>query len=222
MSMNLPADENILHGMLEGLSDEEFERLYGPLARLTPDQAAVLLNGMGARWWIVGGWAIEAFTGVERPHEDIDVSILAKDVPVLFSKFLPTHHIWAVGSGMLSPILADDQPLPSFAGQIWIREEATAPWLLDINIAPDDEGRWVFKRDTEIVRDLEQTVWRADDGLLYQNPEITLAFKAMFARPKDEADLENALPLLDTAAKSWLGDTVSRLHPDHRWLEKFS
>ena len=34
-------------------------------------------------WWVVGGWAIEAFTGVARRHEDIDLVIWARDLPLL-------------------------------------------------------------------------------------------------------------------------------------------
>jgi hypothetical protein len=30
-------------------------------------------------WWLVGGWAIEAFTGVLHEHEDIDLSIPTGD-----------------------------------------------------------------------------------------------------------------------------------------------
>ena len=39
------------------------------------------MAGFERPWWIVGGWSIEAFTGVPREHEDVDLSILASDVP---------------------------------------------------------------------------------------------------------------------------------------------
>ena len=39
------------------------------------------MAGFGRPWWLVGGWSIEAYTGVPREHEDVDLSILACDVP---------------------------------------------------------------------------------------------------------------------------------------------
>ena len=206
--------------VLADLSDEEFERLYGPLARLQPNEAAALLDGFPAPWWIVGGWAIEAFTGDHRPHEDVDVCVLARDVPMLLDHFLGTHHLWAAGAGMMCPLLTASQRLPSWLNQIWVRQDATQPWLLDVIVTPDREGRWVFRRDPTVVEDLERVTWLADDGITYQSPEITLAFKAALDRPKDTVDLEAALPRLGPAAVRWLRRTVARLHPDHPWIQR--
>jgi len=94
------------------------------------------------------------------------------------------------------------------------------PVLLDVIVSPERDGRWVFRRDPDVVEDVDRVTWRADDGIVYQTPEVTLAFKAALARPKDDADLEAALPRLDAAAVGWLTDTVARLHPGHRWLER--
>lgn len=58
------------------------------------------------------------------------------------------------------------------------------------------------------------------DGITYQRPEVALAFKAVFDRAKDLADLEAALPLLDRSAIRWLADTVGRLYAGHRWLDR--
>ncbi len=208
------------HSRLTGLDDDEFERLYGPLARLRPDAVAGLLDGMDAPWWIVGGWAIEAFTGERRDHDDVDVCILECDAPSLIAHFLGTHHVWVTGGGTLRPVLSATQRLPRWMHQIWVRENATEPWLLDVIVTPDRDGRWVFRRDPAVVLDLERVTWIAGDGLLYQRPEIILAFKAALNRPKDRSDLEAALPRLDVASRSWLADTIDRIHPSHPWLER--
>jgi len=212
---------DVLRELLAALSDEDFERLYGPLARLEPPEAAEVLAGIEVPWWIVGGWAIEAFTGVSRTHEDVDVCILAKDLPAAVEVLLDSQHVWAVGSGAMSPMLSPEQPFPPWAGQLWTRREATEPWLLDINVAPDHNGRWMFKRDETVVLDLEDTIWLGDDGIRYQRPEIVLVFKALNARSKDDVDLENTLPLLDEPARAWLAATVAGLYPNHRWLRQF-
>lgn len=49
-----------------------FQRLFGPWAALDPVGVAELLDGFQSPWWIVGGWALEALSGVRRRHEDID------------------------------------------------------------------------------------------------------------------------------------------------------
>ncbi len=32
-----------------------------------------MLAGLDAPWWVCGGSAVEAFTGVARRHDDIDI-----------------------------------------------------------------------------------------------------------------------------------------------------
>ena len=60
--------------------DAEFYRWYGAWQPLDPPGVAALMAGFDRPWWLVGGWSIEAFTGVAREHEDVDLSILACDV----------------------------------------------------------------------------------------------------------------------------------------------
>lgn len=40
------------------------------------------MNGFDRPWWIIGigGWSIDAFTGVRRDHEDIDTPIVTRSV----------------------------------------------------------------------------------------------------------------------------------------------
>ena len=209
-----------LRRLAQALSDEEFERVYGPVAAREPADAVRLLDGLDAPWWIVGGWAIQAFTGVDRSHRDLDVGMLERDVSSLVEHLAPTHQAWAVGGGMLCPILAPNQELPDWMHQIWVREDASRPWLLDIILAPDRDGRWVFTRDPSYDDDIANVTWIAADGLRYQRPEVTLAFKAALNREKDQQDLDETWPLLDASARAWLTETVARLHPDHEWLDR--
>jgi hypothetical protein len=206
----------------EGLEPEEleFQRLYGPWPAADLDETVALFDGFGAPWWVTGGWAVERFTGVSRHHEDVDVSILARDLPVLREHFGGRMHLWIVGSGTLRPLSDDVTVLPDWASQVWIREHALAPWLADIQINPDRDGRWIFRRDPSLDFDLDQVTWVDDTGLRCLNPEVALAYKAKLHRPKDDADLAAAWPLLDDAQRTWFHDTVARLHPDHPWLQR--
>ncbi|HEX2304226.1 MAG TPA: hypothetical protein VHH57_11430 [Gaiella sp.] len=67
--------------------EREFQRLWGPWEVLTPPRAGALMDGFPRPWWISGGWAIEAFVGVTRPHKDIDVTIFRRDTEMLREHF---------------------------------------------------------------------------------------------------------------------------------------
>ncbi|MDQ0678540.1 hypothetical protein QFZ30_001922 [Arthrobacter pascens] len=65
------------------LDHNEIVRLYGPWPHRTPADAVDLFSGYPGLWWIAGGWAIEAFAGIPRPHGDLDLSIPRSDVGLL-------------------------------------------------------------------------------------------------------------------------------------------
>jgi hypothetical protein len=199
--------------------ERDFQRLYGAWAATTPRSAAALLEGVAAPWWVSGGWAIDAFTGKPRGHKDIDVALFRRDVPALRRHAAGRFHLWAVGSGALRP-LDDARPrIPGWAGQLWVREHAAAPWLLDVLLNPGGPRRWVFKRDRSIALPLEVATWVASDGIRYLRPELVLAHKLRHARPEDDLDLHATLPLLGADARTRLSDIVVRLEPSHRWRE---
>ncbi len=50
-----------------------------------------------------GGWAIEAFTGVARPHKDVDVTVFRRDVGAVREHFRGRYDLWAAGNGTLRP-----------------------------------------------------------------------------------------------------------------------
>ena len=61
--------------------------------------------------------------------------------------------------------LTDQHPEPlDYRSQVWIREHAGAPWLVDGVLTPDDDGRWVSKRDPEAN-------WFGDRDLLTEEEE---------------------------------------------------
>jgi hypothetical protein len=197
-----------------------FQRRYGPWHAWTPRQAAEELGDWTEPWWIAGGWAIEAFTGRSRPHEDIDIAIFRRDVLSLWAYLDPTYHCWAAGSGQLRPIDEKRTAMPEWADQVWVREHAWQPWLADVVTTRDDGGLWVFKRDPSVTAPLDEVTWTAADGIRYLNPEIALAYKAQLDRPKDDDDLAAAWPRFDDRQRGWLRDTIARLYPDHRWLAR--
>ncbi|MFL5719528.1 MAG: nucleotidyltransferase domain-containing protein, partial [Chloroflexota bacterium] len=69
--------------------DQAFEHWYGPWDPLTPVEVGALLAGVAIPWWIVGGWAIDAFTGRPRDHHDIDVGFFRADLGAMLEHLAP-------------------------------------------------------------------------------------------------------------------------------------
>lgn len=203
----------------EVAEDEEFFRRYGPWAPLDPAGVAAFMAGFGRPWWIVGGWAIDAFTGAPREHEDVDLSILACDVPALREHVGDRWHLWSNHGGTLRPLDERFPDVLDVQSQVWVREHALAPWVIDLPLTPDRDGLWTNKRlPDDDPRPVDAVTWLADDGIRYLSPEITLLYKARLERPKDRRDLRTTWPLLDVDQRAWLRDAVRRTDPDHPWL----
>lgn len=208
------------------LDEEDFLRWYGPWEPMTPATIGAFMTGFDRPWWVIGGWSVEAFTGVSREHDDLDISLFADDAEA-FRRFLGERWTpWNVASSWFRPF--DDRfPDVDPESQLWVREHAQAPWVLDVPLTPPTTGRdgerlWTNKRLHDHVAPLADVTWVAADGLRHLRPEVTLMMKARLDRPQDRADLETALPLLDDAARAWLWATVERAHPGHAWLAAYS
>lgn len=206
------------------LSNEEFERLYGPWAMHTPADVAELFEGYPGTWWIAGGWAIEAFTGVRREHEDVDVSVLRNELSILRKHLAGRLDVWAAGTAALRPLLPDDDldddpdsVLWETEGQIWTRADAHSPWEYDILLSPGSARLWEYRRDPSIRMPMHDALWELD-GVRYLQPEIQLLYKAPGLRPKDQVDFDNTIPLLDDRSRRWLRQALAQTLPDHPWI----
>ncbi|MDO9457643.1 hypothetical protein [Nocardioides sp.] len=209
------------HEQPDQLDDEDFFRWYGDWEPLTPSTIGAFMAGFDRPWWVIGGWAVEVFTGVAREHDDLDVSIFAHDAEA-FRLFLGDRWTpWNADSSWLRPF---DARFPDIdpESQLWVREHSGAPWVLDMPLTLATDGLWTNKRFHDHVAPLDEVTWVADDGLRYLRPEVSLMMKARLDRPKDRADLAVALPLLDDAARSWLWAMVERAHPGHPWLAAYA
>jgi Aminoglycoside-2''-adenylyltransferase len=198
--------------------DAAFERWYGPWEPLTIAEVSDLLCDFAGVWWIVGGHAVEAFTGVRRPHEDIDIALFRRDLPGLRAVLADRYHTWSVGSGLLRPLNDDHPEMHREAGQVWIREHAQAPWVADFGVLDERDGGWVWKHDPNVAWSLQDSTWLNSDGVRFARAEIVLAHKARWRQQKDDRDFAAAWPGLDEAARRWLRDTVERMYPGHPWL----
>ena len=60
---------------------------------------AATLNGVPVRYWLMGGWAVDAHLGrITRRHSDIDFAVMLPDRDAL-TEALRTHHLVAAPGG---------------------------------------------------------------------------------------------------------------------------
>ena len=209
---------------INDLSEDDLKRLYGHSAGRTPADAAELFAGYPGTWWIAGGWAIEAFSGVERPHGDLDPSVPRAELPMLRRHLAGRLDLWIADRGSLLPLLPEDDPdgapekvLPEERENLWLRPSGDEPWEYDIILMALDQQTWAFKRDGRIRLPLADILW-SRDGVNYLRPEIQLLHKAARVRPKDQLDFDATLPRLEPERRDWLRAALELVHPGHRWL----
>ncbi|HEV3213894.1 MAG TPA: hypothetical protein VGZ03_10920 [Acidimicrobiales bacterium] len=186
----------------------------------TPREVAERLAGVGTRWYVVAGWALDLFRGAKtREHEDIEIGVPAAGFAEV-RVALADYECDVVGSN--DDGVGRRWPLDSAAFgehfQSWFREPSTGVYHLDVFRDPHDGDTWWCRRDMSIRRPYDEVVRTSVDGIPYLAPEIALLFKAKAARAKDEADLEGVLPLLSAPQRDWLRSSLDRVHPGHPWL----
>jgi aminoglycoside-2''-adenylyltransferase len=201
--------------------DEEFYRWYGPWAAVSPTEAAALLGGAGVRWWVVGGWAVDAFTGESREHEDIDVGFFRADLAAVLAYLNRDLCVWSNLSGTIRPLRTPGDLLEG-ARQLWVRRDGESPWLLDLAMTPHDGEVWIAPRDERVRLPFAEATFLADDGVRYLRPELVLYMKARMARPKDDADLQRILPRLEPEARARLRGWLELVDPGHHWLARLA
>lgn len=205
------------------MEDRHFLDVYGDWDPLTPAELKPMLEGFDPPWWIVGGFALEAFTGVQRDHEDLDLVVFSHDLAALRAQLGHRFHLWSNHGGTFR-VIDDEQPEPlDPLSQVWLREDARSPWRVDCILNASRDGRWVSRHDDTLEADLVDVTWTGDDGIRYLAPEVALLFKAKHHRPKDDADLAHAWPLLDDAQRGFLRDGVERAYgAGHPWWERLT
>ena len=182
------------------------------------DEIARHLTGVDVPWAFAAGWAIDLFCGSpHREHEDVEIAVPLAGFDTIREAFAG-YDFDLVGAARKWP-LANPKAFDA-THQTWLRDPNTGNYRLDVFREPHDGDTWICRRDSSIRRPYSEVVRHTDGGLPYLAPEVVLLFKAKSARPKDEADLQRALPHLAEPARLWLRWAVERVHPGHAWLAR--
>ena len=187
-----------------------------------PLSIAALLADFDRPWCFCGGWAIDLFLGeATRPHKDVDIALVRPDQ--LAAQAYLLERGWTLEKAV------DGQLVPWAKGEfialpvhtIWCRHATYKPDFLELLFDETDGGSFLFRRDRSITLPLERMVLQSAVSLPILAPEIVLLYKAKsFELIENSADFAAALPALDADRRAWLRAGLSKLHPEHPWLEK--
>ncbi|WP_243232786.1 nucleotidyltransferase domain-containing protein [Microbacterium sp. CIAB417] len=194
-------------------------RLYGPWHSRTVRDVVELFEGYTGPWWIAGGWAIEAFTGVSRSHGDIDPSVPRSDAHLLRAHVLGRLDVWAANRGDLLPLTDPARPVPDTCSNLWLRADGASPWEYDVILMDSTQERWTYKRDPRVTLAFDKILW-TKEGVNYLRPEIQLLHKAPGLRAQDQLDFDAARSSLSDEASAWLRSALETAHPRHPWIEQ--
>jgi hypothetical protein len=101
---------------------------------------------------------------------------------------------------------------------VWCRPRPSAPWSLKLMFDDAEGDEWIYRRDRRIRRPVGSLAGRASTpGLPVLAAEIQLLYKSGTIRPRDEADLVVALPLLTPDERAWLDRALAITAPTHPW-----
>ncbi len=183
----------------------------------TPWEVARRLRGVGVRWYVAGGWAVDLHRGaVSREHGDLEIAVAGRDFPAIRDA-LPDLHFSVVGSGAAWPL--DDARAAARMHQTWGFDRRGGVYRVDVFREPG-EAEWVYRRDRSVRVPWAEAVLAGPDGVPYLAPQLVLLFKARAHRAKDDADLAAVLPGLPDGARRWLADRLREQHPGHPWIEQ--
>lgn len=187
------------------------------------------LAGYRRRWFLCGGWAVDAWLGQQtRPHLDVDIAVFHDDQSVLFehlSGWKLLGHDDNVAEDC--PDQWDGRSL-DMPGHIHASIEKMNGIELDIQLNQSVHDDWFVNCRPGLTLPLDRCIARCAWGLPIVTPELVLFYKAHpptwrdaprpAQRPKDEHDFQALLPTLEGRQRSWLGQAISLVDPTHHWL----
>lgn len=113
----------------------------------SPSDAARLLRGIEASWWVAGGWAIDLWLGKQtREHLDLDLAILRSEQRIFWDRLSTWDLNLGTAPDVTEPWSAlDVVPEPLHA--VWCRPTPSDPWAFEMLLNESEGDSWLFRRE---------------------------------------------------------------------------
>jgi len=185
-------------------------------------------------WWaLCGGWAVDAWLAEQtRDHVDIDIVTFADDQRTVFEHL---EHLrgWRL---VAHDALVDQETTVPWDGRhlvlpAHVHARSGDDLELEVLINERSHDEWVLSRTHRIAVPISSTTRVSPWALPTVVPEILLFYKATAyfgdaemteRRSHDDVDFETLRDRLERDERTWLRDSISRLYPNHPWLERLS
>ena len=181
-----------------------------------PRKVAAQMAGFERPWFVVGGWAIDIFLGREtRAHHDVEIGVFRADQRALYEHSAG----WQLSASIdkaWKPWQGEWIALPNH--QIRVHTNDAELRVFDAMLNERDGDLWRFRRNLAVARPVAACVLVSSIGLPYLAPEVGLLYKAKAPRPKDQADFDQTIDLLDAEPRVWLKRSVALWYPESPWL----
>lgn len=203
-----------------------------------------LLRGFDPLWFLCGGWAVDAWLGRHtRDHGDVDIAVFHHDQRAIYehlSGWALVGHDPNVPDDTTEPWSGRRLDLPAhihvpvhggpLATSTTARHTAFEFEFLLNELSDQD---WVLNQETNIRVPLDRCAQQSVWGLPTVVPEVLLFYKAggdltraeiqahggvVRPRARDEQDFHALLPTLTETQRSWLGQSIASILPEHAWL----
>ncbi|AJD89624.1 hypothetical protein JMA_03070 [Jeotgalibacillus malaysiensis] len=188
---------------------------------LSLSEVQALFHGAPVQWWIAGGWALDLYLERQtREHSDIDVVILRED-HLKLQDYL--QHGWELFKAIKGEIIPwkYGESLTSQIDNIWVKKKGSGSWALQVMIMDTENLQWVYKRNDQIRKAVNDIGLKSESGIPYLKPEIQLLYKGGSSRirEKDLTDLFHVLPEMAPASRCWLqAALLLQFSEGHSWV----
>ena len=189
-----------------------------PWAPLDAQAVATLLTRAPVRWWLSGGAALDRWRGRPiRRRTNIDVSVVAADLPALVASLPDGFSAWApVGDDGELIVPFSEARLDADPQPVLVRDDARGAWALQVNAEDGSPRAWVYRRDPRLTLPWDRAVLDLD-GIPTGAPEVQLVWKALRPRPEDDVDKDAVVPDLCDEARAWYERAILTIHPHSSW-----
>lgn len=189
----------------------------GRWAPLAPQSVAEFLAAVSVRWWLSGGAALDNWLGRPiRPRDNIDVSVVARDLAELVASLPRGFSAWAPSREGDRIVPFADAPGDADLQPVLIRDDAEGAWVLQVNVEDGAARAWIYKRDPRLNLPWNRAILDLD-GIPTGAPEVQLVWKALRPRPEDDADKDAVISELSADSRAWYERAILSVHPHSSW-----